>query len=477
MSLTTSLLHARSGMIAAQSGLDVVSRNIANAETEGYTKKSHNQENLIIGGVGRGVQTTEVSRKVNDNLQREVRDQNANIEKLKILDEFLGRLELEFGKPGDKSSIADKVSGLKRAFQTLSATPESASSKIALVTAADTLARSFNSFNDLLQDLRAEADNRISGFISAINSDLGLIKGLNEQIGQRTAAEKSTADLEDKRDQLLLSVNKNISIGSFKRSNNRLTISTADGRLMLDDTQIPMAFSATSSFTAATTGNGVTLGGADISASIKSRDGVLSGLLTLRDTVLPQFQTKLDDLALEIAKQLDVVAVAGSTEALNLFTDAAGNAPAAFTPADNFTNGFAGTIRVRAALKADPSLVTDPTGGLTVLGSSDNRLQLAILALFEGQTSLSQAPTVNNTLEGFAAALVGDVATSKAEYDTQLKFQNVFRDQLRDRFENESGVNTDEELTNLITLEAAFGASARVLNAVQRAFDEVISIL
>jgi flagellar hook-associated protein 1 FlgK len=69
------------------------------------------------------------------------------------------------------------------------------------------------------------------------------------------------------------------------------------------------------------------------------------------------------------------------------------------------------------------------------------------------------------------------VATSKAEYDTQLKFQNVFRDQLRDRFENESGVNTDEELTNLITLEAAFGASARVLNAVQRAFDEVISIL
>ena len=48
---------------------------------------------------------------------------------------------------------------------------------------------------------------------------------------------------------------------------------------------------------------------------------------------------------------------------------------------------------------------------------------------------------------------------------------------MRDRFENESGVNTDEELTNLITLEAAFGASARVLNAVQRAFDEVISIL
>ena len=478
MSLTTSLLHARSGMIAAQSGLDVVSRNIANAETEGYTKKSHNQENLVIGGVGRGVKTNEVTRKVNDNLLRELRDQNASIEKLDVLDEFLGRLELEFGKPGDKKSIADKMTALKSAFQTLSAAPESSASAIALVTAADDLARSFNSFNNLIQELRAEADNRISDFIGAINNDLGLIKDLNTQIGQRNAAEKSTADLEDRRDQLLLSINKNISIGSFKRSNDRLTISTADGRLMLDDTQIPMAFNATSSFVATTTGNGVTLGGVDITANIKTRDGVISGLLTLRDTVLPQFQTKLDDLALEIAKQLDVVDVGGgASEALNLFTDSSGNAPAAFTPADNFTAGFAGNIQVRAALKTDPSLVTDPADGYTVLGKSDNKLQLAIIALFEGQTALSQAPTINDTIEGFASALVGDVATSKAEYETQLKFQTVFRDQVRDRVENESGVNTDEELTNLITLEAAFGASARVLNAVQRAFDEVINIL
>ena len=132
---------------------------------------------------------------------------------------------------------------------------------------------------------------------------------------------------------------------------------------------------------------------------------------------------------------------------------------------------------MRTALKTNPSLVTDPTGGYTVLGKSDNKLQLAIIALFEGQTALSQAPTINNTIEGFASSLVGDVATSKAEYETQLKFQTVFRDQIRDRVENESGVNTDEELTNLITLEAAFGASARVLNAVQRAFDEVINIL
>ena len=66
MSLTTSLLHARSGLVGAQAGLDVVSRNIANATTEGYTKKIHNQANLIIGGTGSGLKVEEVTRKVTD---------------------------------------------------------------------------------------------------------------------------------------------------------------------------------------------------------------------------------------------------------------------------------------------------------------------------------------------------------------------------------------------------------------------------
>ena len=117
MSLTTSLLHARSGLIGAQAGLDVVSRNIANATTEGYTKKIHNQSNLIIGGTGSGVRTDEVTRKVTDTLQQSLREQAGTIEKLEILDDFLGRLELEFGRPDDQSSISAKLTDLKKGFQ------------------------------------------------------------------------------------------------------------------------------------------------------------------------------------------------------------------------------------------------------------------------------------------------------------------------------------------------------------------------
>ncbi|MDC0997966.1 flagellar hook-associated protein FlgK [Rhodospirillaceae bacterium] len=473
MSLTTSLLHARSGLIGAQAGLDVVSRNIANATTEGYTKKIHNQSNLIIGGTGSGVRTDEVTRKVTDTLQQSLREQAGTIEKLEILDDFLGRLELEFGRPDDQSSISAKLTDLKKGFQVFSTAPENATNAIGLIATADTLSRSFNDLNSLIQDLRVEADGRISDRVTEVNSSLTGLQDLNRQIGQKVAAQQSSADLEDQRDQLLLTINENLSIGSFERTNSKITVSTAGGRLMLDDTRIPMSFVATSSLSAATNGQPVQLGGADVTSSITAREGSIAGLLNLRDTVLPEFQVVLDDLAFKVAGSLGTVNVGGTNEDLNLFTDAAGNVPAAFTA------GFSGTIRVRAALLTTPTDIRDPQpgAGYTPLGAADNAIPLAVLSLFESQSALSQAAGVNNTMEGFSAALIGKVANQKADYDTQLTFQKVFRDGLRDRVENESGVNTDEELTELIRLEAAYGASARVLNAVQRAFDDLISIL
>lgn len=436
-------------------------------------KKIHNQSNLIIGGTGSGVRTDEVTRKVTDTLQRSLREQNGTIEKLEILDDFLGRLELEFGRPDDQSSISAKLTDLKKSFQAFSTAPENATNAIGLIATADTLSRSFNDLNTLIQDLRVEADGRISDRVTEVNNSLTSLQELNRQIGQKVAAQQSSADLEDQRDQLLLTINKNLSIGSFERTNNKITVSTADGRLMLDDTLIPMSFVATSSLTAATAGQPVQLGGADVTSSITAKEGSIAGLLNLRDTVLPEFQVVLDDLAFKVAGSLGTVSVGGVNEDLNLFTDAAGNVPAAFTA------GFSGTIRVRAALLTTPTDIRDPQAGAgyTPLGAADNALPLAVISLFESQSALSQAAGVNNTMEGFSAALIGKVANQKADYDTQLTFQKVFRDGLRDRVENQSGVNTDEELTELIRLEAAYGASARVLNAVQRAFDDLISIL
>jgi flagellar hook-associated protein 1 len=478
MGLTASLLSARSGILGAQAAIDVVSRNIANASTEGYTRKIHNQSNLVTGGIGQGIQIDEVTRQVTSGLQRETREQTAVVEELEIIDDFLGRLELQFGRPDDQSSIAAKMTDLKQAFQALATTPEDVSTQISVITAAQELAREFNDLNDQIQNLRADADARISDQVAEVNTAMANIDSLNTEIGQRKALGQSTADLRDQRDQLLVQVNEKMSITSFERPNGEITVLAPGGNLMLDDTRLPISFVATNTFVAGNTVQPIQISTGSttvsISADVSAGDGSLAGLLRIRDTLLPTVQTALDDLAFEIATNLATVSVGGVNEAVNLFTDAGGTAaPGAFT------NGFAGTIQVRTALTTLPTLIADPeiAAGFTPAGPGDPALPLAIIGVFEATQALSLAPGVNNTMEGFAAQLIGTVANQKADFESQLTFQSNFRDGLSDRFNDESAVNTDQELADLIRLEAAFSASARVLAAVQRAVDELTRVI
>ena len=475
MGLTASLISARSGILGAQSAINIVSRNIANASTEGYTRKIHNQSNLVTGGIGQGVQIDEVTRQVTEGLQREVRQQTAIVEELEVIDDFLGRLEQQFGRPDDQSSISAKLTDLKQTFQALATTPEDVSTQISVITAAQELARAFNDLNDLVQNLRADADARISDQVTELNTAMANIASLNDEIGQRKALGQSTADLRDQRDQLLLEVNEKMSITSFERPSGEISVFSPGGNLMLDDTRLPISFATTTTYTAATTGQPIQIStgstSISISTNVSAGDGSLAGLLRIRDTLLPTIQTALDDLAFEVATNLGTVTVGATTEAVNLFTDAAG-----LTPPGAFTAGFAGTIQVRTALSTLPTLISDPqvAAGFTPAGPGDPTLPLAIVSVFEAQQALSLAPAVFNTMEGFTAQLIGTVANQKADFESQLTFQTNFRDGLKDRFNDESAVNTDQELSELIRLEAAFAASARVLTTVQRAVDDLV---
>ena len=151
-------------------------------------------------------------------------EQNGVIEKLEILDDFIGRLELEFGRPDDQSSISAKLTDLKKAFQAFSTAPENATNAIGLIATADTLARSFNDLNTLIQELRVEADGRISDRVTEVNASLTSLQELNKQIGQKVAALQSSADLRDQRDQLLLTINKNLSVRETEKNTSKYNL-------------------------------------------------------------------------------------------------------------------------------------------------------------------------------------------------------------------------------------------------------------
>lgn len=486
MAITNALVTARSGILAAQAAIDVTSRNIANATTDGYTAKIHNQSTRIIAGAGQGVKVDELTRSVTEGLQRDFFQQSSAVEELTIIDSFLERMVQLFGRPEDNDSISGKLTDLKAAWQDLAVSPELSTRQTDVIVAANELALELNRLSEEIQALRAEADARIDDGVTTVNTKIGEIETLNNQIGQRIAQGQSTADLEDARDLAVKEIQDLLSVRTFERSNGEITLLTSTSRVLLDDTTFPLDFTATNTFVAGTTGNNLSISTLGVLTNITSEardqsDGEIAGLLRLRDTLLPQAQAQLDAFAFELMTTFGTLTVAGSNEALELFHDTANAVPGASSA------GLANGIQVRAALLADPTLLSNPdTGGgtYTPTGAGDSALALAVIAQFEASQTFDATVggvtvglNTSNTLEGYSAQLISFQANRKGDFESQLTFQQNFRDALRDRFNDESAVNIDVELSRLIELENSFSASARVITTVQAALDELINTI
>lgn len=489
MSINSALTAARTGIYAAQSQIDVVSRNVANASNPDYTRKLQYTSTLIIGGQAQGVDLAAVSRQVNEGLLRDVRNQKAVVAELEVIEDYLARMEQVFGRPEDDSSISSKITDLKEALQAFSIAPELGANQAEVIRAAQAVATEFQDVTAKIQDLRKEADQAIADAVAQVNDALASIDKLNNTISTRKAQGLSTADLEDQRDAFVNEISEYISISVFERSNGELTVLTSGSRVLLDDTLFPLTFTETGVFNATSTGQPLRiedgLAGVatnpDISSEVINGDGKLSGLLQLRDTILVEAQDQLDTLAHELANDLATFTINGQTAVVNLFVDSGGT-----VPADALGNeqGFAGEIEVNSNIIADSTiLVTGDTGDVlntyTNIGSGDHRIAAAMLDAFTtSQTFVAGfGLTATNTIEGFAAEMIGYQANQKADYESQLTFQNNFLDTLEQTARDESGVNVDEEMAKLIELEAAFAASARVLTTVQSALDELVNII
>ena len=68
MGMINSLTSSLAGMKTAQAQLDLISRNVSNVDTEGYSRKVANQKNVIIGGFSQGVSLGTVTRQVDQGL-------------------------------------------------------------------------------------------------------------------------------------------------------------------------------------------------------------------------------------------------------------------------------------------------------------------------------------------------------------------------------------------------------------------------
>src|SRR5690606_36364691 len=123
------------------------------------------------------------------------------------------------------------------------------------------------------------------------------ISALNRSIAQTSSIGRSTADLEDRRDQVLRDLSKEIDITYYEDNNGIMVVQTRDGSRLLADIQAqqltfnPTTLSVNSAHPA--TAAGVLLGAADLATGAPG--GRLGSLLSLRDETFPRYQAQLDE--------------------------------------------------------------------------------------------------------------------------------------------------------------------------------------
>jgi flagellar hook-associated protein 1 FlgK len=375
---------ALSGLRVAQQQISVISNNVSNVGTPGYSRKILPQSSQAIEGVTMGVIGGTVIRNVNLNLERDLWTQVSSVGYLDVQQSYLSRIQQFHGDPSKNLSVAAELSALMDTFSALADSPEDAFLQTNTVNKAVSVANKVNNLSKLITEQRNDVQDEMKRTVERINELLGQVASINLDIKGNTSLGRTTAVLEDKRDDAVKELTGLMDISFFRRGDNVLVIQTVEGVELASTTTKPLTFrpqpiGPASYYPAPGTAAGVYVGDpvTDIvtAVDITAEDvgGKLGGLIQLRDQTFPKQMAQVDELAHKMALRFDA-------QGLRLFTDASGSIPLDTAPdpttLPNPTSvtyvGFSSVMRVNANVLSDHSLIQEGTYGAALpVGSNE----------------------------------------------------------------------------------------------------------
>ena len=481
MSITGALQNAVGGLRAAGRGAEVVSSNIANAMTPGYSKRALSLSASAIGSYG-GVKIDGISRLVDEGLASDKRLAEAERSMLQVSANFLSRFERAIGTPDEIGSLSAQLAGFENSLIAAASRPDAADRLGDAAASAAQLAGALTRASDTVQDARSQADRNIANQVEDLNLSLEQVKTLNSQITAVIVQGGSSASLQDQRQQIVDHIASIVPVRNVPRDNGQIALYTTGGAVLLDGTASVVGFSPVNLVTPYmkiedANLSGLTLNGTPIrtgSDNGQLRGGSLGAEFKIRDEEGVMAQEHLDTLARDLIERfqdpgVDPSLVPGDA---GLFTDGG----AAFDAADEV--GIAQRIRLNAAVDPDQGgeswRIRDGVNALTPGAAGDatliNALQNALTtARVSGSGGSSGARMTANDLMQEVSSAAG-LATRRSEQSlvfTTTRLNELTARQLAD------GVDTDDELQRLIVIEQSYAANARMIEVV----DELMQIL
>lgn len=308
---------ATAGLRVTQAQIGVVSQNIANVGTAGYVRRTLSP---VTSGTGNaGVATGTVARAIDAAALKQLRSETSGAAYTSLMSKARTQLDTLYGRPGDSSALDGVFNNFTLSLQTLAANPTSTAARATVLSAANDIATRIGSAANGVQALRSGLETQLGIDTDKANGLLAQLAKLNSRIIATSTGDPSRPDLEDQRDQALTSLSGLMDINAVTQGDGSVSVLTSSGVTLLDRTNpASLSFDGRGTLSAnalydtdpsqsgvgtivATTPGG---GKIDLLASGAIRSGSIAAAIELRDTVLPQAQRQLDDLAAGLSRAM-----------------------------------------------------------------------------------------------------------------------------------------------------------------------------
>jgi flagellar hook-associated protein 1 len=439
-------------LIADQEAINVTANNVGNANTPGYTREVVNwQENdpVTINGqqFGTGASIASVSSERDLILNQAIDQQQQTLSASQTRVNGLTDVENIFnqvttaGSSSGTGGIGGALSNFFDSLSSLEASPSDDSVRATVLSAAQSLASSFNSASSQLQADTNSLNLQVTTTVQQVNGLTQSLAALNQEIST-TSPDGDAGTLEDQRQQDLYQLSQLIDVNQIQTSNNGLTLTTANGTVLVSGSQ---SYALSTSLSTSVPGaEAVFSGGQDISASIEG--GSLGGTLSNLYQDIPAVQSQIDTLAYQVGTSVNAVQEAGADENGNPTT----GVPLFSLPAT--ATGSAAAISVAIT---DPSQIAAAAAG-NGPGDGSNAEAMADLA--------NQAIVSGTTPSGYYSEFLASLGSNVQNLNTQVSSVSASLTQLTTQQGSLSGVSQDEEASNLETYERSYQAASQTFN-------------
>jgi flagellar hook-associated protein 1 len=489
-----------------------------------------------FGYLGQGAEVSQIKRAYNDIIATQMnRAQNVSSSTSTYASQIT---QIDNMLADSTAGLSPSLQNFFAGIQNLASNPGDASTRQAVLSAGQTITSRFQSINDRINELRQGVNTQLQTDTKTVTSYASEIAKLNDVISKAIGSNKNDTpnDVMDKRDNLIAEMNKYIKTDVIKQDDGSYNVFIGNGVPLVVGNKSYALTTVSSSTDPKQLDVAYVTNVVKPLAASSLTGGSIGGLTQFRSETLDSVQNQLGQIATVFAQTFndqhklgfDANGAAGgnffNVPVPKVYGDTANSASAtltttisnvsALTSSDyrvafdgtnyNITKVSDGSIRTfnslpqtldgltisGGSMSAGDSFLVEPVrdgaqnismaitdirkiaAGDAIGGVGNNRNALLL-------AGLQKANTINNSTisyEGAFAQLVSQVGIKTNEVKINADADSAILAQTTAAQQSESGVNLDEEATNLLRYQQAYQAAGKVMQIASTLFDLLLTI-